>query len=112
MDLIVVGNRKVAVRHGGYLVYQSDWDERVAEFIAASEGVFLTGAHWEIIHFMRAYYREYQHLPNNRQFTKAVEKTLGPDKGNSRYLYGLFPNGPLRLACKIGGLPRPPSCII
>lgn len=111
MELIVDG-KSLATRQGGYLVDQSAWNERVALTLAAMEGVALTAAHWELIHFIRAYYRDFQHLPNNRQFTKAVQKTLGADKGNSRYLYSLFPNGPLRLVCKIGGLPRPPSCII
>lgn len=111
MELIVYG-RLLPTVHGGYLADQTLWDVRVAQAIAALENVQLSEAHWEIIQFMRAYYQEYQHLPNMRQFTKAIQKTLGPDKGNSRYLYALFPNGPLRLACKIGGLPRPPSCII
>lgn len=111
MELIVDGV-PVATRQGGYLADPTAWSERVAEVIAAAEGMFLSEAHWEIIRFMRAYYQDYRHLPNARQFTKAVQKTLGPDKGNSRYLYGLFPEGPLRLACKIGGLPKPPNCMI
>lgn len=104
--------RRIQTQQGGYLVNIADWNEQVANFLAASEGLSLTYAHWEIIHFIRSYYWDYNHLPNVRQFIKAVEKSLGPDKGNSRYLYGLFPNGPLRLSCKLGGLPRPPSCII
>ncbi|TAN49205.1 MAG: TusE/DsrC/DsvC family sulfur relay protein [Methylococcaceae bacterium] len=110
MELIVDGKR-IATRDKGFLADPADWNEAVALVIAERERLALDAAHWEIIHFMRAYYRDYHHLPNNRQFTKAVQKTLGPDKGNSRYLYGLFPGGPLRQVCKIGGLPRPPSCI-
>jgi tRNA 2-thiouridine synthesizing protein E len=34
-------------------------------------------------------------LPNARVFTKAIAKTLGEEKGNSRYFHCLFPEGPL-----------------
>jgi len=36
---------------------------------------------------------------------------LGEEKGNSRYLQRLFPDGPLKYACKFGGLPKPPTCL-
>jgi tRNA 2-thiouridine synthesizing protein E len=43
--------------------------------------------------------------------TKSMGKTLGADKGNSAYLYELFPYGPAKQACKIAGLPKPTGCI-
>lgn len=110
MELTVDGVA-IATKPGGFLADAAAWNENVAQAIAALEGVALSEAHWEIIRFMRAYYQEYRHLPNARQFTKAVQKTLGDAKGNNRYLHNLFPDGPLRLACKIGGLPKPPGCL-
>ncbi len=50
--------------------------------------------HWEVINFLREYYDEYQIAPAVRVLTKAIGKKLGPDKGNSKYLYELFPYGP------------------
>jgi len=44
-------------------------------------------------------------------FTKAIAKELGEAKGNSRYLHKLFPEGPLKYACKLAGLPKPPTCL-
>jgi len=79
--------------------------------MAALENIDLTARHWEIIRFIRAYYQDYQHLPNARMFAKAVAKGLGVDKGDSRYLHRLFPEGPLKYACKLAGLPKPPGCL-
>ena len=57
------------------------------------------------------YYEEYQVAPAVRVLTKAVGKKLGKDKGNSMYLYMLFPYGPGKQACKFAGLPKPTGCV-
>lgn len=95
----------------GYLVNLSDWSEDVANFIAQQENVAMTSNHWEVINFLRQYYNDYQIAPAVRVLTKAIGKTLGPDKGNSKYLYELFPYGPAKQACKIAGLPKPTGCV-
>jgi tRNA 2-thiouridine synthesizing protein E len=89
----------------------ADWNEDVAQRLAELNGIALTDAHWEIILFMRDYYLQFKHLPNARVFTKAIARKLGEEKGNSRYLHRLFPDGPLKYACKLAGLPKPPTCL-
>ena len=95
----------------GFLVKSADWNEDVAQQLAELNHITLTDAHWEIMQFIRHYYQQFKHLPNARVFTKAIAKTLGEDKGNSRYLHKLFPDGPLKYACKLAGLPKPPTCL-
>lgn len=95
----------------GFLVNRLDWNEEIAEHLAQLENIMLTDQHWEIILFIRSYYGQYKHLPNTRVFTKAIALTLGEDKGNSRYLHHLFPDGPLKYACKLAGLPKPSTCL-
>jgi tRNA 2-thiouridine synthesizing protein E len=95
----------------GFLIKAADWNEAVGIQLAELNHITLTPAHWEIIHFIRDYYQHYKHLPNMRVFTKAIAKTLGEDKGNSRYLHSLFPDSPLKYACKLAGLPKPPTCL-
>lgn len=95
----------------GFLVNPADWNEDVAKWLAELNKIPLTEAHWEIILFIRHYYKQYKHLPNARVFTKAIARELGEDKGNSRYLHKLFPDGPLKYACKLAGLPKPPTCL-
>lgn len=95
----------------GYLVNLSEWDEEAAKFLAAEEKVEMSDQHWEVINFLREYYNDYQIAPAVRVLTKAIGKKLGPEKGNSKYLYELFPYGPAKQACKIAGLPKPTGCI-
>jgi tRNA 2-thiouridine synthesizing protein E len=95
----------------GYLVNLADWNKDIAEAIAKSENVDMTDNHWEVVNFLRGYYDEYQIAPAVRVLTKAIGKQLGEDKGNSKYLYELFPYGPAKQACKIAGLPKPTGCV-
>jgi tRNA 2-thiouridine synthesizing protein E len=95
----------------GYLVNLAEWSEEVADVIAKQENVDLTPNHWEVVNFLRKYYDEYQIAPAVRVLTKAIGKSLGPEKGNSKYLYELFPYGPAKQACKIAGLPKPTGCV-
>jgi tRNA 2-thiouridine synthesizing protein E len=95
----------------GFLRDDNDWNEAVAVFLAHENHLELTALHWEIILFIRDYYQEFKHLPNTRVFTKAIAYQFGSEKGNGRYLHGLFPQGPLKYACKIAGLPKPPTCL-
>ncbi len=109
--MLDVEGQPVRLTEDGFLCDYQDWNEAVATALAACEGIVLTDAHWEIIRFIRTYYLRVQHLPNMRMFVKAVGQTLGEEKGNSRYLHRLFPKGPLKYACKLAGLPKPPNCI-
>jgi tRNA 2-thiouridine synthesizing protein E len=95
----------------GYLINLADWNEDIANTIAKTENVELTPSHWEVVNFLREYYTEFQIAPAVRVLTKAIGKKLGADKGNSQYLYELFPYGPAKQACKIAGLPKPTGCV-
>jgi TusE/DsrC/DsvC family sulfur relay protein len=95
----------------GYLINLADWNEDIAKTIAKTENVELTPSHWEVVNFLREYYTEFQIAPAVRVLTKAIGKKLGADKGNSQYLYELFPYGPAKQACKIAGLPKPTGCV-
>lgn len=95
----------------GFLVRTAEWNEEVAQRLAEVNNIQLNDAHWEIILFIRHYYLQFKHLPNTRVFTKAIAREFGEDKGNSRYLHKLFPGGPLKYACKLAGLPKPPTCL-
>ena len=111
MPTVEVAGKSIEVDEEGYLTNLSDWNKDVADYLAKEEKVEMTDSHWEVVNFLREYYEEYQIAPAVRVLTKAVAKKLGPDKGNNKYLYELFPYGPAKQACKIAGLPKPTGCI-
>ncbi|NOZ82265.1 MAG: TusE/DsrC/DsvC family sulfur relay protein [Euryarchaeota archaeon] len=106
-----VGDRELELDEDGFLKDPSQWDKEVAEAFAREEGIELTDEHWEIVNFLREYYQQYQIAPMIRILVKEVGKKLGPEKGNLKYIYKLFPNGPAKQACKIAGLPKPTGCV-
>ncbi|WP_116327833.1 TusE/DsrC/DsvC family sulfur relay protein, partial [Klebsiella aerogenes] len=75
------------------------------------EEIVLTEAHWEVVRFVRDFYQEFNTSPAIRMLVKAMAQKYGEEKGNSRYLYRLFPKGPAKQATKIAGLPKPVKCI-
>lgn len=108
---LTIADKTLATDEEGYLSNLGDWNEAVAELLADNEGIELNEGHWEVIRFLREYFDEYGVAPAVRVLTKAIAKKLGADKGNSHYLYQLFPYGPAKQACKIAGLPKPTGCI-
>ena len=95
----------------GYLSDINQWTPVLAAILAKDEGIEMTDEHWEVINFLREYYEEYQIAPAIRVLVKALKKKFGPEKGSNKYLYELFPYGPAKQACKVGGLPKPTGCI-
>lgn len=111
MSTIEVGGKNIELDEEGYLTNLADWNEDVAKVLAEQDNLDLTDNHWEVITFLREYYDEYQIAPAVRVLTKAIGKKLGKEKGNSKYLYELFPYGPAKQACRFAGLPKPTGCI-
>ncbi|MBF0264298.1 MAG: TusE/DsrC/DsvC family sulfur relay protein [Gammaproteobacteria bacterium] len=111
MATISVEGKDIEVDEEGYLVTLADWVPEVAKVMSEIDEIELTDEHWDILNFLREYYEEYQIAPAVRVLTKAVAKKLGKDKGNSKYLYQLFPYGPGKQACKFAGLPKPTGCV-
>lgn len=95
----------------GYLRRREDWSPALAEAMAADDGIELTPAHREVMDFLQEYYTTYEVAPAIRILTKQIGKRFGQEKGNSRYLYELFPRGPAKQACRYAGLPKPTGCV-
>ena len=83
------------------------WSREIAQDMAAKEGISLTPAHWEVIEALRNHYQEYGSDANARSLLNCMESEF-KDRGGKKYLYDLFPRGPVNQACRIAGLPLPP----
>lgn len=102
---------EIATDSEGYLKNPADWTPQLAEHIAELENISMTDAHREVVSFVREFYTEFNTSPAIRMLVKAMAKKYGEEKGNSRYLFRLFPDGPAKQATKIAGLPKPAKCL-
>ncbi|QWR76198.1 TusE/DsrC/DsvC family sulfur relay protein [Candidatus Magnetomonas plexicatena] len=111
MRSISCDGKSIELDEDGYLTNLNDWSEGVAKMLATEDSLDLTDAHWEVINFLRSYYQQYQIAPMIKILVKEIKKTMGADKGNTKYLYQLFPDGPAKQACRYAGLPKPTGCV-
>ncbi|NOR61914.1 MAG: TusE/DsrC/DsvC family sulfur relay protein [Rhodobacteraceae bacterium] len=95
----------------GYITNLSEWTKELADVISKAENVDMGEEHWAVVNFLRDYYEEYQIAPAVRVLIKSIKKSMGPEVGNNKYMYELFPYGPAKQACKIAGLPKPTGCV-
>lgn len=109
--MLTVNDTQIETDKEGYLLHHQEWTKDVALAIAEKEELELTELHWEVILFVREFYEEYKTSPAIRMLVKAISQKFGPEKGNSRYLQRLFPNGVAKQATKLAGLPKPAKCL-
>ncbi|WP_197061252.1 TusE/DsrC/DsvC family sulfur relay protein [Colwellia psychrerythraea] len=109
--MLTFENKIIPTDKHGYLLDHQLWHKELALVMAKHDEFELTGAHWEVINFVRQFYLTYNTSPAIRALTKAMKAEFGEEKASSRYLYKLFPQGPAKQATKYAGLPKPARCI-
>jgi TusE/DsrC/DsvC family sulfur relay protein len=105
MTMTLIADAPVDVDAEGFLTNPEQWNEQIAEAIAAGNGIpELSDRHWLVVRFMRDRFLQTGNAPSIR--------SLGKESGVPvKELYQLFPKGPAKLAAKIGGIPKPKGCI-
>ena len=104
MPMTLIAEAPVDVDAEGFLTDAGQWNERIAEAIAAANGIELTERHWLVVRFMRDRYLATGDASSIR--------SLGKESGVPvKELYQIFPKSPAKLAAKIGGIPKPKGCI-
>ncbi|QJC37559.1 TusE/DsrC/DsvC family sulfur relay protein [Enterobacteriaceae endosymbiont of Donacia bicoloricornis] len=89
----------------------SSWNEKIAVKIAFSENIILTANHWKVIHILRFLFFKYKIIPNLRILINTLKKKYNNTYWDSIILFQLFPNGILKQALNIAGLPKNNICL-
>lgn len=82
------------------------WTEEQAKETAEKLGIKLTDNHWKVIKFIRNYYADGGQAQHAREYVEALNERFADD-GGSRFLYQLFPGGPVKQGCAIAGVAAP-----
>ena len=107
----VVNGKTIQLSEAGWLENLDEWSEELAEVIAKNEQIpELTEEHWNIINLAREYFHDNGSVCEPRAFTKLMKAKYGRDKSDQKYIYSLFPQGLIKCANKVAGLPRPKGC--
>ncbi len=85
----------------------TDWTRDTALTTAGEEGLELSDDHWEAIRALQNYYSKHEHGNiNARELHDALDEKFH-SKGGLKYLYELFPGGPVAQGCRVAGLEPP-----
>ena len=82
-----------------------DWARDEAETIARTENLDLTEDHWQTIKALQGYFNRVER-PNIRELHDALDEAFHA-KGGIKFLYRIFPGGPVAQGCRLAGLPLP-----
>ena len=104
---VQVGSRAIAVDSEGYLLNLADWSEDFARALAREEGLVLTPAHWELIHFLREHYQQHGVQAQVRVMIRHFSEAWGAERGSNHALHAIFPvGGPQKQGNRLAGLLR------
>lgn len=85
-----------------------DWTREEAMEVARKEGLALAEDHWEAIRALQAYYASHddEATINLRNLHDALDEHFY-QQGGLKFLYTLFPGGPIAQSCRLAGLKAP-----
>ena len=95
-------NPSAVMRDADFQHAPEDWTRVHAETIAHKDGIALTEDHWEMIKALQHFFVRHD-KPNVRALHDALEESFH-NRGGLKYLYGLFPGGPVAQGCRLAGL--------
>jgi tRNA 2-thiouridine synthesizing protein E len=104
MPVTTIGQTQVHVDAEGFLTEYAEWDDELAQQLAAAIGIELTDAHWKAIRFLREDYLVRAETATLRRVATLADIPI-------KELFTLFPGKPAKKMAYIAGLPKPHGCI-
>ncbi len=88
-----------------------DWTPGAAQQRAREEGLELGDDHWEAVRALQEYFSRHADTDiNAREIHDALNERFHA-RGGIRFLYLLFPQGPVAQGCRLAGLKSPAGAI-
>jgi len=104
MPVATIGGSQVHIDDEGFLTEYAEWDEALGTRLAAAIGIELTGAHWQVVRFLREDFPVHGETATLRRVST---QTGIPVKD----LFTLFPGKPAKKMAYVAGLPKPRGCV-
>ncbi len=89
----------------GFPYAPEDWSVENASSMAKLEEIELEEDHWEVLRALQNYFSHHARM-QHRELNDALDEKFHT-KGGMKYLYELFPGGPITQGCKLAGLKIP-----
>jgi tRNA 2-thiouridine synthesizing protein E len=86
------------------------WSPEAAKAAALGEGLALTEDHWEVVRGLQEFYARHSEGLRVRELIDALDERFHA-RGGKRFLYQLFPGGPVAQGCRIAGLEPPAGAV-
>jgi tRNA 2-thiouridine synthesizing protein E len=86
-----------------------DWDIKIAEETAKTDGLELNEDHLDLIRALQEYYHKVE-FPYMRQIKDALDEKFH-SRGGMKYLYQIIPGGPVAEGCRLAGLSIPAGAV-
>lgn len=88
------------------------WSVDEAKQAAAEDGLNPDDSHWDAVRALQEYFARHEDGPaiNARELHDALEEKFHV-RGGMKYLYRLFPGGPVAQGCRLAGLEPPAGSV-
>jgi dissimilatory sulfite reductase related protein len=103
MNEVIYAGTCVRCSADGHLTDLTQWNREIGAAIAAEEGIEMTDKHWKVIEYLRDQCQQGVAI--------TIRKVGKSGVVDIKEFYALFPEGPLKKASRIAGIPKPVSCI-
>ena len=112
---IEVNGKVIETDEEGYLLDLNEWNDTVCEALIKQHEADghkpVSETAKGLIDYFREYFQENKVHPSMHKLVQTLGKHHGQQirdqEAYKAYLYEMFPHGPVRMLCKLAGLPKP-----